>query len=239
MPVHRLEPGRRSQGRVDVELLRLTASRAVQQAPIAHATARPAGSGGRHHRAEVTGPPVARPTVPAHPTSRRVPGHTPWAGETPTAPAFPATTTSRDNIDQERPDQLRSLRRVGVDRQSRRSLVLGGALVIVILGGAGVVGWAANPAAPEPAGVIDTDASTGVDPRNSPARGGSPGQQTGEDPTVSPAPDATVMSQEPLVGGPPAPADLGSATVSPLSPGDAGFGWPSTAFGSLQIEPGR
>jgi hypothetical protein len=156
-------------------------------------------------------------------------------------------------MDRERPDRLRSPRRVGVDRQSRRSLVLGGALVIVILGGAGAVAWAAKPAAPPPAVSVDTGNNAGAgDASNSPAKrespptdsspsagpAGSPAAGTAVDPAIDQAPDPAVANLEPQDGEVPAPTGFGPATVSPLGPGDGGFGWPSTAFGVIAIGSG-
>jgi hypothetical protein len=161
-------------------------------------------------------------------------------------------------VDRERPDRLRSPRRVGVDRQSRRSLVVGGALVIAILGGAGAVAWAAKPAAPPPAVSVDAGNNTGPeDALNSPANRESPvadvssstraaGLTAGSAaagaavvPATDQAPDPAVANPELQVGAAPAPTGFGPATVSPLGPGDGGFGWPSTAFGSIAIGSDR
>lgn len=211
--------------------------------------ARVAGSGGgRHHRPEVAPPPDVRLTA------RRVPGHTPWAAGGPKA-EMPAARTQapHPNLDHERPDRLRSPRRVGVDRQSRRSLVLGGALVIAILGGAGAVAWAATPPAPQPAVTVDPGNGTGRDdtstapadgesPSTEPAQSAGPvgGSASGDavDPATDPARDGAIPGVESPAGAAPAPTVFGPATVSPLGPGDAGFGWPSTAFGNITAGPG-
>src|SRR6476469_5444544 len=137
MPVHRLDHERNS------------ASPGADELP-------PRTGGGGHHRAAVTQRPKARTAA------RRVPGHTPWAGDRQelAAPAFRAPSPSAAG---QRPDQPRSMRRVGIDRQSRRSLVLGGALVVAILGGAGAIAWASKPATPRPAFSVDAGNSTGRD----------------------------------------------------------------------------
>jgi hypothetical protein len=159
------------------------------------------------------------------------------------------------DIDQERRSQLRSPRRVGVDRQSRRSLVVGGALVIAILGGAGAVAWAGKPTDPPPAVSVDTNSTGRGETPGSPADDESlltDGELPAEpvagpaaaadpegDPAADPAPDGAVESPELPNADPPAPTGPGPATVSPLGPGDAGFGWPSTAFGTLAAGAGR
>jgi hypothetical protein len=150
-----------------------------------------------------------------------------------------------------RPERLRSPRRVGVDRQSRRSLVLGGALVIAILGGAGAVAWAAKPPAPPPAVSVDTGHGTGRDDTStSPVDGESPagdpspsagpvaGSAAGNavDTSADPAGAVTASAESPAAA--PAPTGFGPATVSPQGPGEAGFGWPSTAFGTITAGPG-
>jgi hypothetical protein len=146
---------------------------------------------------------------------------------------------------------VRSLRRVGIDRQSRRSLVLGGALVIAILGGAGVVAWAAKPAAPQPAFSVDAGNGTGrADSSYTPRNGqsitrdapssanpddGLPAAGNGAAPSAGAALDTATGQTQPAAA---PPADHGPATVSELGPGDPGFGWPSTAFGSAQAGSG-
>jgi hypothetical protein len=136
---------------------------------------------------------------------------------------------------------------VGIDRQSRRSLVLGGALMIAILGGAGVIAWAAKPAAPQPGFSVDAGNSTGrADSSFSPRSGQSitsdappstnqddrqPAAGNGAAPSAGAALDAAAGETRPPAA---SPADHGAATVSQLGPGDLGFGWPSTAFGSAR-----
>ena len=211
-------------------------------------TRRVAGSGGgRHQRAEVAPQPDVRPTA------RRVPGHTPWANGNPTAADSPMRASSpHPSMNHERPDRLRSPRRVGVDRQSRRSLALGGALVIAILGGAGAVAWAAKPPASAPA--VSVDAGNGTDrddtstaPVDGESLAGDPAPSAGPvagsaagnpiDGSADPARAATSGAESPAAAS--APTGFGPATVSPLGPGDAGFGWPSTAFGTAAAGAGR
>ena len=144
--------------------------------------------------------------------------------------------------------QGRVLQRVGTGRAPFRSAVLGGALLFAVLG-AGVAAWAMTPADPAPNEVVvnQVDQSS-ISQSGQPAVGGSgtgaanptaaaDGTGQSQNPagaaasaTSVPAapPDATAVITNPAA--PPA-ADLGPATVSEISPGDPGFGWPSTAFG--------
>ncbi len=242
MPVHRLDSSDRSTlAPPPGESTTLSGSAQSRQVPTSVAKAPPARAGGQH-RAAVTPRPVRA-------ASRRIPGHAPWAGELPgREPAeFRGGVPS---MAAQRPDRVRSLRRVGIDRQSRRSLVLGGALVIAILGGAGVIAWAAKPAAPQPAFSVDAGSSTGrADSSYAPGNG----QSTTEDAPsaagsadgLSVAGNGTASSAATLGATiaqtqlPAAPqADHGPATVSQLGPGDPGFGWPSTAFGSARTGSG-
>jgi hypothetical protein len=133
---------------------------------------------------------------------------------------------------------------VGIDRQSRRSLVLGGALVVAILCCAAVIAMAAKPAEPQPPFSIDVENGTGrADISNFPTNDLSTapdasagelalqvsGTANGADPFA--APDPVSEDTKPT-------ADHGPATVRQLTPGDTGFGWPSTAFGSVSIGSG-
>ena len=242
MPVHRLDSSDRSTLASSAGgSTPLSASAQSRQSATAVAKAPPARTGGQH-RAAVTPRPVRA-------SSRRIPGHAPWAVDSPrtepqefrpTAPSTPA----------QRPDQVRSLRRVGIDRQSRRSLVLGGALVIAILGGAGVIAWAAKPAATQPAFSVDAGNDTGrADSSFTPRNGQSISKEApsadpadglsvtgnGTAPSAGAALGATTGETQRPVS---VQADHGPATVSELRPGDPGFGWPSTAFGTARAGSG-
>ena len=238
MPVHRLDPGQRhSRPTTPGESTRLNTVQ-DRQTPVEMRTEQVARAGsGRHHRADVPTRPSARAAT------RRVPGHTPWADDRRAAdkPAFRAPSRNRA---EQGPEQVRSLRRVGIDRQSRRSLVLGGALVVAILGGAGVIAWAAKPATPRPAISVDAGNSTG---RDDPSSSATNAQSILPDPTRDADPADELSAAGAAAPGPatdgtlpaaPSPADHRPATVSPLGPGDPGFGWPATAFGSVLIGPG-
>jgi hypothetical protein len=189
----------------------------------------PRTSGGGQHRVAVTPRPRAQP-------ARRVPGHTPWAGDRQDR-AVPAFRAPARNTVEPRPDRPRSLKRVGIDRQSRRSLVLGGALVVAILGGAGAIAWAARPEAPQPSFSTDAGISTGSDETSTSPTNSQPAGTTSADPAgrasnaAEPATDDGSAAAASVV-------DHGPATVSQLAPGDPGFGWPSTAFGSVRIGSG-
>jgi hypothetical protein len=129
MPVHRLDPGHRnSLASPTGTSTQVGGSANIRQAPTSVAKEPLARTGGRgQHR-------TAIPPRPVRAASRRIPGHAPWADDSPRTDT-PEFHSAAPSIPPQRPDRVRSLRRVGIDRQSRRSLVLGGALVVVILGG--------------------------------------------------------------------------------------------------------
>ena len=241
MPVHRLDPGTAT----------AWPTPAGESTPLSGSTQprqrrqRLPGAAGPH-RWERSAP-SRRDAAPGPGCLAPLPGHAPWAGELPRIePAeFRAAAPS---IAAQRPDQVRSLRRV-IDRQSRRSLVLGGALVIAILGGAGVIAWAAKPAAPQPAFSVDAGNGTGradssYTPRN--------GQSITRDTSAAADPADGLSGRQghgslrrgtrrnngskAATGGAAGRARTGDS--SRLGPGDPGFGWPSTAFGSARTGSG-
>jgi hypothetical protein len=110
------------------------------------------------------------------------------------------------------------------------SLVIGGLLTAALAGVAGIV--------------ISTAASSG-EPVPTPTEGVSPSRQSSFDPAAvvgnsSPAPVLTTTpTAEPISPAPTVASVSGevtgpaAATVSVLGPDDPGFGWPTTAFGTV------
>ena len=121
--------------------------------------------------------------------------------------------------------------------------------MIAILGGAGVIAWAAKPAAPQPAFSVDAGNNTGrADSSYTPRNGQSITRDASAEPAdglpaagdgAAPSAGAALGTASGETQRPAAPqADHGPATVSELGPGDPGFGWPSTAFGTARAGSG-
>ena len=111
-------------------------------------------------------------------------------------------------------------------------IVLGGLVAAALAGAAGVTIMATASArtAPVPGQAPVTTTSTSIDATGTPATLPSEpssalqiAEPTTPRQTVPPVPAASASTQAPA-----------AATVFVLAPGDPGFGWPSTAFGSAQ-----
>jgi len=121
------------------------------------------------------------------------------------------------------------------DRRMPRAAVVAGLLVATGAAGAAVAIILAAPSEPDPGPVPHP--SIGVTASPTPTNQVLPEQTSvlasvGPTPSVAPSVAPTVA---PTVAQTDSAAPAAPAVVSPLTAGDPGFGWPSTAFGSVPV----
>jgi len=121
------------------------------------------------------------------------------------------------------------------DRQMPRAAVVAGLLVATGAAGAAVAIILAGSSEPDPGPVPHP--SIGVTASPTPTNQVLPEQTSvlasvGPTPSVAPSVAPTVA---PTVAQTDSAAPAAPAVVSPLTAGDPGFGWPSTAFGSVPV----